>query len=146
MEETVDPLLWDADARVPDGEVQLVYLRAPAVALDGALDSTDSTTSPSSVNLTAFVRRLARIWPSRVASPTSVTGALGSSREAKSRRCGCATRSRAASNRVAEDKGTAFELELAGLDLRQVEDVVDDPEQGIAARADHLGEPSLLRR
>ena len=40
----------------------------------------------------------------------------------------------------------AFEIELLGLDFGQIEDVVDDPEQGIPARADHLGEPSLLRR
>ena len=32
----------------------------------------------------------------------------------------------------------ALELELAGLDLRVVEQVVDDDEQGIGARADHV--------
>ena len=39
LEEPVDSLLRDADARVPDGEVQLVCLRAPVLALGDALDS-----------------------------------------------------------------------------------------------------------
>ena len=38
-----------------------------------------------------------------------------------------------------------LELEPAGLDLREVQDVVDHGEQRIAAPADHLGELPLLR-
>ena len=39
-----------------------------------------------------------------------------------------------------------LELELARLDLRVVEDVVDHVEQGVSARADDLGELALLGR
>ncbi len=39
-----------------------------------------------------------------------------------------------------------LELELAGLDLRVVEDVVDHMQQCVAARADDLGELSLFAR
>ncbi len=38
-----------------------------------------------------------------------------------------------------------LELEAAGVDLREVEDVVDDAEQRLAARADDLGELALAR-
>ena len=40
----------------------------------------------------------------------------------------------------------SLELELAGLDLRVVEDVVDHVQQRVAARADDLGELALLGR
>src|SRR5207249_2073898 len=39
-----------------------------------------------------------------------------------------------------------LELELARLDLRVVEDVVDHVEQRVSARADYLGELALLER
>src|SRR5690349_23973943 len=39
-----------------------------------------------------------------------------------------------------------FEVELAGLDLGEVEDVVDDREQRVGAAADRLGEVALLAR
>ena len=47
---------------------------------------------------------------------------------------------------LAQVERLALELEPAGLDLREVEDVVDDVEQRVAARADDLGELALLRR
>ena len=40
---------------------------------------TDTTTSPASVNLTAFDRRLRTIWRSRPASPVKACGSFGSS-------------------------------------------------------------------
>ncbi len=39
-----------------------------------------------------------------------------------------------------------LEIELAGLDLRVVEDVVDHVQQRVAARVDDLGELALLAR
>ena len=45
-----------------------------------------------------------------------------------------------------KDQRARFELEMAGLDLREVEHVVDDPEQGVAARANRLHAVTLLVR
>ena len=45
---------------------------------------------------------------------------------------------------IAQVERLALELELAGLDLRVVEDVVDDVQQRVAARVDDLGELALL--
>ena len=47
---------------------------------------------------------------------------------------------------LAEIERLALELEPARLDLREVEDVVDDAQQRVAARPDDLGELALLRR
>ena len=41
-------------------------------------------------------------------------------------------------------KSSVLEVQLAGLDLREVEDVVDDGQQRVAAGADRLGELALL--
>ena len=46
--------------------------------------------------------------------------------------------------RGAQVDGLEVELELAGLDLRQVEDVVDQVEEGLAVGEDALDEPLLL--
>ena len=46
----------------------------------------------------------------------------------------------------AQVDGRTLELELARLYLRVVEDVVDHVEQGVSARAHHLGELALLGR
>ena len=42
-------------------------------------------------------------------------------------------------------EGRHFQLEPTGVDLREVEDVVDDPEQRLATRSDDLGELPLAR-
>ena len=55
-----------------------------------------------------------------------------------------ATRSSAASTQSPEVERLALELELPGLDLGEVEDVVDDVQEGVAAPADDLGELALL--
>ena len=47
---------------------------------------------------------------------------------------------------VAQVERLALEIELAGLDLRVVEDVVDHVQQRVAARVDDLGELPLLAR
>ena len=45
---------------------------------------------------------------------------------------------------LAQVEGLPFQLKLAGLDLGEVQDVVDDGEQGVAAVAHRLGEVALL--
>ena len=44
----------------------------------------------------------------------------------------------------ASANGLVVELDLAGLDLREVEDVVDDRQQRVAGRPDRLGVVALL--
>jgi hypothetical protein len=48
-------------------------------------------------------------------------------------------------DRGPERERLGLEVDLARLDLREVEDVVDDREQRVAARPDRLGEVALLR-
>ena len=43
-----------------------------------------------------------------------------------------------------ERERLGLEVDLAGLDLREVEDVVDDREEGVARRPDRVGEVALL--
>ena len=57
-----------------------------------------------------------------------------------------ASRSQTPSTSLAQVEVDALELELAGLDLREVEDVVDDRQQRLARAADRLGVLALLRR
>ena len=52
--------------------------------------------------------------------------------------------SRAPSTQPRSANGSAVEVDLAGLDLREVEDVVDDRQQRVARRPDRLGEVALL--
>ena len=50
----------------------------------------------------------------------------------------------APSTQAAQGERLALQLDLAGLDLREVEDVVDDRQEGIAGRPDRLGVVALL--
>ena len=54
--------------------------------------------------------------------------------------------SSAPSTHSRRSNGSLLELELAGLDLRVVEDVVDHVQQCVAARVDDLGELALFLR
>ena len=57
-----------------------------------------------------------------------------------------APRGRAPPRRIAQVEGRRLELEPARLDLGEVEDVVDDAQQRVAARPRSLREVALLRR
>ena len=91
---------------------------------------------PRSVNLTALLSRLSRIWRSRLTSPISIAGIAGSIR-ASSRSPFSAASDRinatAPSTHSRRLKRRRLELHPAGLDLGEVEDVVDDREQRFAA-------------
>ena len=82
LEQPVDAVRRDADARVADRDVDfpapLSGRPATGPAATGRPE-TDTTTSPASVNLTAFERRLRTIWRSRPASPVRACGSFGSS-------------------------------------------------------------------
>ena len=60
-------------------------------------------------------------------------------------RCERADQGEHAVDTCAEVEGCALELHAPGFDLGEVEDVVDDREQRLAARADDLGRLALLR-
>ena len=77
-------------------------------------------------------RRRAR--PSSIRQPSSRPFSAGARRDDVER----------ALDALAQVERLALELELAGLDLREVEDVVDHVQQRVAARADDLGELALL--
>ena len=101
------------------------------------------------MNLTAFESRLSSTCRSRVASPTIPAGTLLVDETAeldvllRGARSDDVERSLDA---LAEIERLPLQLEPAGLDLGEVEDVVDHAEQRISARPDDLGELALLRR
>ena len=110
---------------------------------------TVSTTSPRSVNLTALASRFSSTWRSRVTSPTIAAGTspsndvgevevlLGRARAPTGR----APPRRTRAGRTAAPRGPA-----AGLDLREVEDVVDDRQQRVAGVADGRPRSRAARR
>ena len=106
----------------------------------GSIDcgSTCTTTSPRSVNLIALPTRFMSTCRSRPGSPTSRVRHVGADvageLEALLLRAQREHLHRVV-DRVAEPKADVIELELARLDLREVEDVVDDVEQRLGRLA-----------
>ena len=110
---------------------------------------TVSTTSPASVNLTALLSRFSRIWRSRVRSPLDadrhvalehvgdVEVLLGRARADEVER---------RLHAVAQVERMRLDVHPAGLDLREVEDVVDDGQQRIARVADGRDVVAAARR
>ena len=123
----------DADAGV--GDLEAHERRAVA---RGRRRWPARTTSPSAVNLIALQTRLVSTWRSRAESPRTSAGTLGTiaSRELEA----LLVRPRGEHpagplDRLAQVEVGRLELELAGLDLREVEDVVDDRQQRLAGGA-----------
>ena len=111
--------------------------------------STWTITSPRSVNFTAFESRLRSTCRSRTPSPRIPAGTLSSTRQPSSTTFSVArgaTMLERFLDAFAEIERLLLQLEHAGLDLREVEDVVDHTEERVSARADDLGELLLLRR
>ena len=103
---------------------------------------------PRSVNLTALETRLMTTWRRRAASPRSQPGSSPSAATSSSMPFARATgeQHRAAlGDRLAQREVGRRELDLAGLDLRVVEDVVDDQQQPLAGGAHDLRVLALLR-
>ena len=108
----------------------------------------NNVTSPAFVNLIALLSRLKRICRTRVMSLID----LGRQRrlELVGQLQALLERLRRHQLQRVFDAGLRIErleieLQLAGVDLREVEDVVDDRQQPVAARADHLDPLALLR-
>ena len=104
-------------------------------------------TSPLSVNFTALDPRLAITWPSRVESPRRNAGTSGatSTGQREPLLVGQAGEQR---HRLLEHRPDAevhdLELQLAGLDLGEVEDVVDDRAQRGPGTVERPGQGPLL--
>ena len=138
----VERVRVDADAGVGDLHAHDASRRAAALPL------TATATRPLSVNLTAFETRLITTWRSRAASPRSHAGSSGSTThvELEALVAGRHEQRRAAlGDRLAQREVGRLELDLAGLHLRVVEDVVDHQQQALAGGADDLRVFALLR-
>ena len=142
LEGPEDPLLLvgrDADAGVAHREAQR-STAPPSAAFAGDLRPR-TTTSPSSVNLMALPTRLSSTCRSRPASPTRASGTSGCTWQTSSSPFLWARTARA--RRVSPDRRPQREvgrvqLQLAGLDLGEVEQVVDDAEQVVGRGLDRL--------
>ena len=89
------------------------------------------------------------IWRMRPTSPRNISWHFGSTRTISSRSFSLArvdTSVATSSIASARLNGAEVEHELAGVDLREIEDVVDDGEQRVARLDDDVGEHLLLRR
>ena len=122
---------------------------ATCSSLGSSPGSAVSTTSPASVNLTALPSRFTSTWRKRVTSPFRPVGKSRIDQEGEleplaRRRLGDQVERRLDAR--AQVERMPLQLQAAGVDLREVEDVVDDAEQRLAARADDLGELALARR
>ena len=101
--------------------------------------SMSSRISPRSVNFTALLTRLVRIWPRRSGSPSRCSGIAG--RDVRQELEPLVVRllrgqRRDRADDVVEPEVGGLDVELAGLDLREVEDVVDDRQQRRAGVVD----------
>ena len=142
-EQRPDPVGRDPDAGVPDGEAQGGGRRRPC-----APTLTRMPTSPRCVNLTAVARQVeedlaqaAGVARAAAAAPPAPPGrsAPGPFRAALT-----ASISAASSMRRTQIEFDALQIELPGLDLGVVQDVVDDGEQRLRAGAHQLGVLALL--
>ena len=135
----VEPSAWAKASKISSClsrgmPIPVSATRKPSTTAPASSDcfSTCTTTSPRSVNLMALPTRLTRTWRSRGPSPTRRSGTSGAIRPASSRPFWCARRPsvRRVSPRVSRRSNSAgFEVEPPRLDLREVEHVVDEPEE-----------------
>ena len=140
------PLLvgGDADAGVAHGEVQ-----RRAIAVDRLDADAQRRLRPRSVNLTALPRTFSSTCRSRPASPSSDVRHVGrdvaGELEALFRRAQ-RQQLRGVADGLAQVELGALELEPPRLDLREVEDVVDDVEQRFGRRLDRRRGSRAVRR
>ena len=151
----IEPLLLgrDADAGVDDAEVELDVLAGPrrtgrSAACHGVLHSTRTTTSPASVNLIGVADQVDQHLPQAAAGRRpalrhvrrDVVGQLQPLLVRPERQRSSWRRRRCSRGRTS----TGSSVQLARLDLREVEDVVDDRQQRVGRDFDHLEVLALL--
>ena len=134
----------DADAGVGDAEVQ------PGAARRSRASSRTATiTCPRSVNLMALPTRFVRICLSRTGIADDARGHVGRDvdEDLEPLLCGAdGQRLQRVADRIGQRERDRLELQLARLDLREVEDVVEDRQQRFGRALDGLEAVGLLRR
>ena len=144
LEQALDLRLRHADAGVAHGKLDIVGCRRLS-----SKTRTWTATSPNSVNLTALLQKLIRIWPSRSGSPRKCVETAGSTSKISSEplgRCLLAHQVPDILQHLVEIEVDIFDRQLAGLDLREIEDVIDDAEQVLAGALDLEHVVALTRR
>ena len=131
---------------MPESVTDTRSMRRPSGAW---LGTATTETRPAAVNLTALSIRFDRIWPMRAASPTIRGGSSADTSSRTSRpflRAFAKPGSATVGRPLADVERRLLDHQAAGLDLRDVEDVVDERQQhlGGALRAGH--ELPLIRR
>src|SRR5450755_2811786 len=111
-----------------------------------ARNVSSSDTSPRSVNLIAFESRLSSTWRVRIGSPTTRMdpdkGTWTTSRRPFSAALS-ANKPNELLDRLSQIEVDVFKLELTRLELREIQDVIDEREQVAAGALDDRGQPSL---
>ena len=109
---------------------------------------TSTSTWPSSVNFTALPSRLVTIWRMRPTSPMNrpAEPRLDAHDELEVLFLGARRHQRRhVLDRLGKVEGRRIERQLAGIDLGEIQDVVDDGQQRVARLDDDVGERLLLR-
>ena len=124
-------------------------MQADASASVRLSTATSTTTSPLSVNLMALPTRLTTIWRSRPGSPTRASGTSGGDVVRQLQLLLCRPRRQRlqrVAQGVAQIEIDRLQLELAGFDLREVQDVVEQPQQRIGRLLHQVQVLALLGR
>src|SRR6266702_146189 len=108
---------------------------------------TRTTTRPRSVNLMALPTRLKRIWRNLTGSPSSASGVSGAISQASSRPFLRASSASVfmASPTLSHNENRVVSTSSRRLDLREIQDVVDDRQEGCAGDPHELEVLALLR-
>ena len=126
----------DANARVRDA------MRSSVVSAVTSSSVVRTTTSPCEVNFTALPTRLVRIWRSRPGSPATRVATSGWITHASSSPLPAARLGQHFQHvldRRAQVEVDHLQVHLARLDLREIEDVIDDGQQRLPGSPDGLG-------
>ena len=137
----------NADAGVRDAELERER-RSRARRRPRSARRIETWTVPCSVNFTALATRFTTTCRSRSASPTIRAGTSASIVHSSSSDFGARLRREqieAARDRFAQVERLPLERHRARLDLREIENVVDDHQQVLSALADRLGVFALRR-
>ena len=123
---------------------------APAASVATRRDRDIDRTAPWAVNLMALPTRFSSTWRMRSPSPTGARARRRRPSQVSARplrlRLHAPARGRVAVGDVARVERQPAEVELAGLDLREVEDVVDHVQQRLGRAADRLDVLRAARR
>ena len=119
-----------------------------ARASGNATADTETTTSPASVNLMAFPMRFVRTWRIRTGSPRTNSGTSDATCADKFQLLFSGAHGKEADRAVDQAmhvEGDLLQLDVRGLDLGEVEHIVQDREQGFGGDPHRIEIAALLR-